>query len=454
MTRPDMSTFGRERFESMGKVWLLAPGMNAASDALDAFLADAGLHPAALSRARAVLHDEDIGSVELLRCCWGPRIKGKLSIGAANALEHALGIEPRISEAMETTAVFSSSIAAAANVVVLVVEVLMGSQQERLWLSLSPEEYTTLPVSGVMRQIALQAYDCFRKHVLIEALTIDGFRLDLGRSLAAQGVLQGTVLCANATPGNPISQAAVTGAAHAPAGSAAGSASHAARVAEHAARDDLPLNPQRTFVCHGDCLPGIHSILHGKSTAQVALVPGYLAGTGTRVLSNGCWYDVAGTAKSLVPACKGVLTSAQERQYGMCDPCAGIRSNGAIKSRLQYQRSHGRLMETNALSLLQSTPQSSYVNHTFEPFFELMRDARLMRREIDANRSALEMAMEIQRARESALLAQLQTGNSARSAALASQRALRKASSRQSGQLERLRQQVRVYAIEVPRELC
>ena len=171
--------------------------MNAASDALDAFLADAGLHPAALSRARAVLHDEDIGSVELLRCCWGPRIKGKLSIGAANALEHALGIEPRISEAMETTAVFSSSIAAAANVVVLVVEVLMGSQQERLWLSLSPEEYTTLPVSGVMRQIALQAYDCFRKHVLIEALTIDGFRLDLGRSLAAQGVLQGTARAAH-----------------------------------------------------------------------------------------------------------------------------------------------------------------------------------------------------------------------------------------------------------------
>jgi hypothetical protein len=221
---------------------------------------------------------------------------------------------------------------AAAQVVGLVVEVRLGSQLKQLWLSLSPEEYVLLPVSDLMRKVALQAYDCFKQHVLLDTLQLGVARLDLGRSLSVQGIVHGATLRASATPGNPVHQAAVVGAACAPTGGAAGTSVHAARVEEHVARDEPLLNPLRSFVCHGDCLPGIHCILQGKSTPKVALVPGYLTGTGTRVLSNGYWYDVEGTAKSLDPPCKGRLESAHERAFGMCGPCARIRSDGTIHS--------------------------------------------------------------------------------------------------------------------------
>ena len=72
-----------------------------------------------------------------------------------------------------------------------------------------------------------------------------------------------------------------------------------------------------------------------------------------------------------------VLTSAHERSYGVCDPCAGIRSNGTIKARLQWQRQQGRGAETDSLSLLQRDRiKSAHFNETFEPFAELKASIR------------------------------------------------------------------------------
>ena len=56
---------------------------------------------------------------------------------------------------------------------------------------------------------------------------------------------------------------------------------------------------QLPTVCHGDCFPGIHCILQGQSTPDVALVPSYLAGTGTRVFRKGSWHVLNGTARAV-----------------------------------------------------------------------------------------------------------------------------------------------------------
>ena len=424
---------------------------------LERFLAAAGLQPAAAARALAVLQAEDIDSVELLRRCWH-EVAGKLSVGAAGLLAAALGVSrasPEITEAMETSADAGSSSAAASSVVVLAIEVVFGSQLQAVRLSLSPEEHVSLPVSDLLRRVAVQAYDCFRQHVVIESLELGGGRLDLGSSLAAQGIGHGATLHATAAVGNPVHQRAVRGAQLKPEGVAAGSPAHAARVAEVVQREEQPLNPSRHFKCHGDCLPGIHCILQAQSTAAVSLVPGYLAGSGVQILSNGYWYEVAGTALSIDPPCAGMLQSASEREYGMCDACKGIRSSNVIAQRLHRQREQGRGAETDALTLLQTVRTPAHVNAAFHSFFTLIKERRVLLREVDANRAALELLWERQQAREGALLERLHSSNSALATAKgaaselrAAVRALRKAHTRQGGQLDRTRKQVHLPHLE------
>ena len=175
---------------------------------LERFLSEAGLQPAAAARALAVLQAEDVDSVELLRRCWH-EVSGELTVGAAGLLSSALGVSrlsPEIAEPMDTSADAGSSSAAAFGVIVLAVEVALGSQLQAVRLSLSGEEHLSLSVSNIMRKVALQAYDCFRQHVIIESLELGGGRLDLGSSLAAQGIGHGATLHATAAVGNPVHQ--------------------------------------------------------------------------------------------------------------------------------------------------------------------------------------------------------------------------------------------------------
>jgi hypothetical protein len=371
----------------------------ATSEQLERFLAEAGLQSQAISRTLELLHQEDIDSVDLLHVCW-QNISEKLTFGVASKLGRALGVPRSAADDVQMSKLEQSSSAAAisaAAVVVLVVQVKLGERVDGLQLSLSPEEYKSLPVSDLLRRVAVQAYDCFHEHVLVSALVLNGGRLDLARSLAAQGVRHGDLLHAVASSGNPVHQAAVRGAQLAPEGKAAGSPAHAARVAEVEQRDEQPLNALRSFKCHGDCLPGIHCILQGQSTPAVSLVPGYLAGSGVQVLSNGYWYEVAGTAISI--ACAGTLQSAREREYGMCNSCKGIRSDNTIAQRLHWQREQGRGAETDALTLLQTVRTPAHVNAAFQSFFTLIKERRVLLREVDANRAALELLWERQQAR-------------------------------------------------------
>ena len=101
------------------------------------FLAAAGLTDSAISRAKAVLVDEEIDSVELLRLAWR-EVEGKFTIGTGCKLSLALGYTDgtsQIPEPMDQSAdVGSSSAAASSAIVVLCVEVRLDSQLERLRL--------------------------------------------------------------------------------------------------------------------------------------------------------------------------------------------------------------------------------------------------------------------------------------------------------------------------------
>ena len=75
---PDMSTFGNQRFESMGNVWV---AMKSGSDGLVALLATAGLQPAVLSHA--------------CTCCTTKIFTRSTRCGAAGTRSRGCQLQPR-----------------------------------------------------------------------------------------------------------------------------------------------------------------------------------------------------------------------------------------------------------------------------------------------------------------------------------------------------------------------